>query len=108
MDDESRRLRAQARETAPPRHAWTVVPSGREAPVKGGKTRDIPLPAVVTQFLQRHVDWVVATKVGTLTQCRRVLMLPILLRCVAAKCKMQSAKCKLTMRPSSSFAQRRE
>ena len=62
MDDESRRLTAQARETAPPRHAWTVVPSGREAPVKGGKTRDIPPPAVVTQFLQRHVDWVVATK----------------------------------------------
>lgn len=62
MDDESRRLRAQARESAPPRHAWTVVPSGRETPVKDGKTRDIPLPAVVTQFLQRHVDWVVATK----------------------------------------------
>ena len=60
-------LRAHARGTAPPRHAWTVVPSGREAPVKGGKTRDIPLPAVVTQFLQRHIDWVVATKVGTLT-----------------------------------------
>jgi hypothetical protein len=34
--------------------------------------------------------------------------LPILLRCVAAKCKMKSAKVKLTMRPSSSFAQRRE
>jgi hypothetical protein len=65
MDDESGRLRTQARETAPRRHAWSVVPSGREAPVKGGKVRDILLPAVVTQFLQGHVDWVVATKVGT-------------------------------------------
>ena len=67
MDDESRRVRTQAREIAPRRHAWTVVPSGREAPVNGGKARDIPLTAVVTQFLQGHVDWGVSTKVGTLT-----------------------------------------
>ena len=35
--------------------------------VKGGKTRDIPLPAVVTQFLQTYVDQMVAPAVGTLT-----------------------------------------
>jgi integrase/recombinase XerC len=35
--------------------------------VKGGKTRDIPLPTVVTQFLQTYVDRMVAPAVGTLT-----------------------------------------
>ena len=39
----------------------------RNVAVKGGKTRDIPLPAVVTQFLQGYVDRMVAPAVGTLT-----------------------------------------
>src|SRR5262249_14977917 len=39
----------------------------RNVSVKGGKTRDIPLPAVVTQFLQTYVDRIVAAAVGTLT-----------------------------------------
>jgi integrase/recombinase XerC len=39
----------------------------RNVSVKGGKTRDIPLPTVVTQFLQTYVDRMVAPAVGTLT-----------------------------------------
>jgi integrase len=39
----------------------------RNVSVKGGTTRDIPLPAVVTQFLQTYVDRVVASKVTALT-----------------------------------------
>jgi len=39
----------------------------RNVSVKGGKTRDIPLPAVVTQFLQTYVDRMVAPAVGTVT-----------------------------------------
>jgi len=39
----------------------------RNVSVKGGKTRDIPLPAVVTQFLQSYVDRMVTPKVATLT-----------------------------------------
>jgi site-specific recombinase XerD len=39
----------------------------RNVSVKGGKTRDIPLPAVVTQFLQTYVDRMVAPVVGTVT-----------------------------------------
>ncbi len=37
------------------------------AGLRGGKTRDIPLPAVVTQFLQSYVDRMVAPAVGTVT-----------------------------------------
>jgi hypothetical protein len=55
----------------------------------------------------RMGDYVTATTRAA-ARCRRVLMLPILLRCVAAKGKVPNAKCKLTMRPVSSFAQRRE
>jgi integrase/recombinase XerC len=39
----------------------------RNVSVKGGKTRDIPLPAVVTQFLETYVDRMVAPVVGTVT-----------------------------------------
>ena len=35
--------------------------------VKGGKNRDIPLPAAVRHFLQMYVEQVVAPEVGTLT-----------------------------------------
>ena len=35
--------------------------------VKGGKTRDIPLPEVVTQYLEQYVDNVVAKENGPLT-----------------------------------------
>jgi integrase len=34
---------------------------------KGGKTRDIPLPSVVTKFLQSYVDLVLAPEVGEVT-----------------------------------------
>ena len=34
---------------------------------KGSKTRDIPLPSVVTKFLQSYVDLVVAPEVGEVT-----------------------------------------
>jgi Phage integrase family len=39
----------------------------RNVSVKGGTTRDIPLPAVVTQFLRSYVDRVVTARVATLT-----------------------------------------
>lgn len=39
----------------------------RNVSVKGGTTRDIPLPAAVTQFLQAYVDRVVAPAVDALT-----------------------------------------
>jgi integrase/recombinase XerC len=35
--------------------------------VKGGKTRDIPLPGVVTQYLEQYVEQVVAKENGPLT-----------------------------------------
>ncbi|PYN53266.1 MAG: hypothetical protein DMD94_19290 [Candidatus Rokuibacteriota bacterium] len=35
--------------------------------VKGGKTRDIPLPSVVTQYLEQYVEQVVAKENGLLT-----------------------------------------
>ena len=37
----------------------------RRVPVKGGKTRDIPLPSVVMQFLHVYVERVLATQMGT-------------------------------------------
>jgi integrase/recombinase XerC len=39
----------------------------RNVSVKGGKTRDIPLPGAVTQFLQAYVDRMVTPEVRTLT-----------------------------------------
>ena len=39
----------------------------RNVSVKGGKTRDIPLPAAVTQFLQAYVDRVVTSVVSAPT-----------------------------------------
>jgi integrase/recombinase XerC len=35
--------------------------------VKGGKTRDIPLPSVVTQYLEQYVEQVVARENGSVT-----------------------------------------
>lgn len=43
--------------------AWGL----RNVLVKGGKTRDIPLPAAVTQFLHGYVERLVAPEVATLT-----------------------------------------
>jgi len=43
--------------------AWGV----RNVPVKGGKTRDIPLPAVVMQFLEGYVTQYLPTVVETVT-----------------------------------------
>jgi site-specific recombinase XerD len=42
---------------------WAI----RNVRVKGGKTRDIPLPAAVTQCLQSFVDQVVSKEAGTIT-----------------------------------------
>jgi site-specific recombinase XerD len=39
----------------------------RNVPVKGGKTRDIPLPAAVSQFVNQYVEQSVATEHGPLT-----------------------------------------
>ena len=36
----------------------------RNVRVKGGKTRDIPLPAAVTQYLQAFIDQVLSTEAG--------------------------------------------
>ena len=38
----------------------------RNVRVKGGKTRDIPLPAAVTQYLQAFIDQVLSTEAGTI------------------------------------------
>jgi site-specific recombinase XerD len=49
------------------------VDSGlRNVAVKGGKMRDIPLPAVVTEFLHPYVERIVAPTVGTLTPDARL------------------------------------
>ena len=39
----------------------------RNVPVKGGKTRDIPLPAVVTQHLDRYVGQYLPTEIEEIT-----------------------------------------
>jgi site-specific recombinase XerC len=44
-------------------HEWGI----RNVRVKGGKTRDIPLPAAVTQCLQSFIDQVVSKEAGTVT-----------------------------------------
>ena len=38
----------------------------RNVRVKGGKTRDIPLPAAVTQYLQAFIEQVLSKEIGTI------------------------------------------